>query len=78
MAFQITDDLLDVVGEAEVVGKDVKKDEAKVTFVKLLGVEGARGLAAELLEFAVAGLAPLGGKADALRALAMVVRDRKR
>ncbi len=78
LAFQITDDLLDVEGVAEVVGKDVKKDEAKVTFVKLLGVEGARALAAELLEFAVAGLAPLGAKADALRALAMVVRDRKR
>jgi geranylgeranyl pyrophosphate synthase len=49
LAFQITDDLLDVVGEVEVVGKDIGKDEAKVTFVKLLGVEGAQALAAELL-----------------------------
>ena len=78
LAFQITDDLLDVVGEAEVVGKDVGKDEAKVTFVKLLGVDGAQALAAELLAFAVDGLAPLGGKAEALRALAIVVRDRRR
>lgn len=78
LAFQITDDLLDVVGEAEVVGKDVGKDEAKVTFVKLLGVDGAQALAAELLAFAVDGLGPLGAKAEALRALAVVVRDRKR
>ncbi|HXT19139.1 MAG TPA: farnesyl diphosphate synthase [Thermoanaerobaculia bacterium] len=78
LAFQITDDLLDVVGEAEVIGKDVRKDEAKVTFVKLLGVEGAQALAAELLAFAVDGLVALGGKAEVLRALAVVVRDRKR
>jgi len=78
LAFQITDDLLDVVGEAEVVGKDVRKDEAKVTFVKLLGIEGAQALAAELLAFAVDGLAPLGAKAEVLRALAALVRDRRR
>jgi geranylgeranyl diphosphate synthase, type II len=78
LAFQITDDLLDVVGEAEVVGKDVRKDEAKVTFVKLLGVEGAQALAAELLAFAVDGLTPLGAKAEVLRALAAMVRDRRR
>ncbi len=78
LAFQITDDLLDVVGEAEVVGKDLGKDEAKVTFVKLLGVDGAQALASELLAFAIDGLTPLGAKAEVLRALAAMVRDRKR
>ena len=78
LAFQITDDLLDVTGDPQQIGKDVAKDEAKVTFVKLLGVDGARALAAELLDFAVAGLAPLGAKADPLRVLAVVVRDRQK
>jgi geranylgeranyl diphosphate synthase type II len=78
LAFQITDDLLDVVGDPAEVGKDVHKDADKTTFVKLLGVDGARALAAELLAFAVEALAPLGRKAEPLRALAMLVKDRRR
>ena len=48
----------------------------KVTFVKLLGVEGARTLAAELLGFAVESLVPLGKKAEPLRELARFVELR--
>ena len=77
LAFQITDDLLDVVGTPEETGKETGKDEAKVTFVKLLGLDGARALAAELLDFAVASLDPLGARAAPLRALAAQVRDRR-
>ncbi len=78
LAFQISDDLLDVLATPEETGKDAHQDEGKVTFVKLLGVEGARALEAELLGFAVAALEPLGRKADALRALAEFVRVRRR
>lgn len=78
LAFQISDDLLDVVATPEETGKDTGKDAGKVTFVKLLGVEGARLLAAELLGFAVEALAPLGRKADPLRELAAFVRVRGR
>ena len=76
LAFQISDDLLDVVATAEETGKDVGKDARKVTFVKLLGVDGARALAAELLGFAVESLAPLGRKAEPLRELASFVGRR--
>jgi len=76
LAFQISDDLLDVLGTPEQTGKDTGKDEKKVTFVKLLGAQGAQSLADELLGFAVASLAPLGRKADPLRELAFFVQHR--
>jgi geranylgeranyl pyrophosphate synthase len=78
LAFQISDDLLDVLGTSASTGKDVQQDAAKVTFVKLLGVAGAEELAAELLRFAVDSLAPLGRKGDPLRALAHFVQHRSR
>jgi geranylgeranyl diphosphate synthase type II len=73
LAFQIEDDLLDVLATPEETGKDVRKDAGKVTFVTLLGVDGARALADELLEFAVESLEPLGRRAELLRALAEFV-----
>ena len=76
LAFQISDDLLDVLGTPEETGKDVGQDTAKVTFVKLLGVEGAQALEAELLGFAVESLAPLGRKGEPLRDLARFVGRR--
>ncbi|HEV2852808.1 MAG TPA: polyprenyl synthetase family protein [Thermoanaerobaculia bacterium] len=78
LAFQISDDLLDVLGTPEETGKDTGKDEKKVTFVRLLGVPGAQALAAELLGFAVESLAPLGRKADPLRDLAHFVQHRSK
>ncbi len=76
LAFQITDDLLDVLSTPEETGKDVQQDEARITFVKLLGVVGAQALAAELLEFAVGSLEPLGRRADPLRSIARFVEGR--
>lgn len=78
LAFQISDDLLDVLATPEQTGKDAHQDESKVTFVKLLGVEGAQALTAELLEFAVRSLDPLGKKADPLRQIAEFVLRRGR
>ena len=50
LAFQITDDLLDVAGNQAVVGKRVAKDadRGKLTFPQLLGVEESRRRAATL------------------------------
>lgn len=78
LAFQITDDVLDVTSNPEVLGKDVGKDEQRLTFVKLAGVEGARKLSEELVETSMTAIEPLGASAMPLRALAMMVRDRVR
>ncbi len=78
LAFQITDDILDVVGDPEQLGKDVRKDEQRLTFVKLAGVDGAKKLSEELVETSLAAIANLGAAATPLRELAVMVRDRVR
>jgi geranylgeranyl diphosphate synthase type II len=76
LAFQITDDILDVTSSVEVLGKDVGKDEGKLTFVRLAGIEGARQLNRELIETSIRAIQPLGSAAAPLRALATMLRDR--
>lgn len=70
LAFQIEDDLLDALATPAETGKDAKQDLGKTTFVDLLGVDGARALADELLAFAIDSLTPFGARAEPLRALA--------
>ena len=78
LAFQITDDLLDVEGEEAKTGKRVGKDGAagKETFVSLLGVERARRQAAILVDQATEYLGSYGAEADLLRAIARFAIER--
>src|SRR5215210_1296199 len=78
LAFQITDDVLDVTSSPETLGEDVGKDEQRLTFVKLAGVDGARKLSVELVETSLAAIEPLGAAAKPLRDLAETVRGRAR
>ncbi|HEU5163628.1 MAG TPA: polyprenyl synthetase family protein [Thermoanaerobaculia bacterium] len=78
LAFQIADDILDATSTVEELGKDVGKDEGRLTFVKLAGLDGARKLAGELLETSMAAIEPLGRSAGPLRDLALSLRDRAR
>ncbi|MBL6974490.1 MAG: polyprenyl synthetase family protein [Deltaproteobacteria bacterium] len=78
LAFQVVDDILDVVGERDKLGKTIGKDQAqgKTTYVTLLGVEGSRDLARDLHKEVLEGLAPFGPAADRLRELAAFIVDR--
>ncbi len=79
LAFQITDDLLDVTGESDDIGKTAGKDtvQGKATFVAMLGVDGAQKRARMLSDQAIAHLDVFGARADALRALAEYVLSRR-
>jgi len=79
LAFQIADDILDVAGDEAKAGKRLNKDVAagKATFVSLLGLDGARARAAELVDQACGALDPYGPKADTLRQAARFVTARQ-
>lgn len=78
LAFQITDDMLDLAGDAEKMGKDTRRDAHRANFATLFGLESSGKLVDELLEAAVSALSPLGRKAAVLADLARVVRDRQK
>lgn len=80
LAFQVHDDILDVDGKTEVLGKTQGKDVAanKATYPSLIGLEAAREMEQRLVAEAIDAIAALGEPADPLRQLARYVIGRNR
>ena len=78
LIFQLIDDMLDVTGTVGAIGKTPGKDatSAKRTHVALLGLERTAELGRDMTDEALRCLEPLGPKADPLRRLAEILRER--
>jgi geranylgeranyl diphosphate synthase type II len=78
LAFQIADDILDIVGKQEEIGKDVGSDlkKGKRTFPSFYGLEESRRRANEVADHAVTALKDFDRKADPLRELAKYIVTR--
>ncbi|MNX37223.1 Farnesyl diphosphate synthase [compost metagenome] len=80
LAFQIVDDILDLTGTAEALGKSPGKDLVahKATYPALYGLDQARSEADRQIQAALDAIAPLGERAAALGAIARFVSERNR
>lgn len=78
MAFQVIDDLLDMSGNVEVLGKNVSKDDraGKLTYPAVLGSESAQQKVRSLNEKAAAALKPLGERGQKLLLLSEMLAQR--
>jgi len=78
LAFQIRDDILDIEGDAALLGKRQGADLAlnKPTYPALLGLDEAKKLATQLHQEALASLATLDERAEPLRGLSHFIVDR--
>ena len=78
LAFQVRDDILDVEGDTQTLGKTPGADQAhnKPTYPAIIGLQAAKEKQAKLTESALNALLPLGDRASILASLAQYVIQR--
>lgn len=78
LAFQIADDVLDVTGSQDKLGKGVGKDAdlGKLTYPGLIGLDRSRQMAQQLIDEACQAIAPWGERGRRLQAMAQFVLER--
>ena len=79
-AFQVKDDVLNVEGDPELLGKNVGTDELrhKSTYPFIMGLDKSKAFAQELIEAAISALDAFDHRSDPLRAIAKYIIERKR
>ena len=79
LAFQITDDILDIEGEQAEIGKDVGSDarRKKATYPSVIGMPASKERATELMEAALDALYSFDKKAEPLRKIARYIVERR-
>ncbi len=80
LCFQITDDILDVLGSSDELGKPAGSDQArgKATYPSINGMEASRRRQSELYSDAIAALDIFDEKADPLREMARLIIERNK
>jgi len=78
IAFQITDDILDIIGDEKLMGKTLKKDIAqhKLNFVSIYGIDKAKEIAKNLIDEAESLIGTFGDRAIYLKMLSRYFLDR--
>lgn len=79
LAFQIIDDILDIEGDSDEIGKPTGSDEKtnKMTYPRLYGIETSREIAKQLISEAVSSLSAFSSEADPLREIAYYILNRR-
>jgi len=76
MAFQILDDVLDVVGDEKIVGKNLRTDENKITYPQVYGIEGSKRRVEKYTDLAIKEFSALQGESSPLIKTAQFLMER--
>jgi len=80
LAFQVSDDILDIEGDSNIMGKKVGADQekGKITYPSVLGLKKSKEIQSELVEEAIESLRIFDHAAEPLRRIALYIIERKK